>query len=66
MIDPTNAARQARFRKARALGFEYVSGYLPPKRAAKVRQWLTEAEQSATQSGPRGENISAPESGGKA
>lgn len=47
MTDPTNAARQARHRKARALGYEHVSGYLPPKRAAKVRQWLAEAEQDA-------------------
>ena len=42
--DPTNAARQARHRKARALGYEHVAGYLPPKRAAKVREWLAEAE----------------------
>lgn len=43
--DPTNAARQARFRKARALGYEGVpAGYLPPERAEIVRQWLSEAE----------------------
>lgn len=43
--DPTNAARQARHRKARALGFESVpAGYLPPERAALVREWLAEAD----------------------
>jgi hypothetical protein len=47
MVDPTNAARQARHRKARALGYEHVAGYLPPKRAAKVRLWLDEAERDA-------------------
>jgi hypothetical protein len=45
--DPTNAARQARYRKARALGYEHVAGYLPPKRAARVRAWLAEAERTA-------------------
>jgi hypothetical protein len=28
----------------RALRYEHVSGWLPPKRAAKVRQWIGEAE----------------------
>jgi predicted GIY-YIG superfamily endonuclease len=46
--DPNNAARVARHRKARALGYEHVAGYLPPKRAAKVRQWLVEAKIEAT------------------
>jgi hypothetical protein len=43
MTDPTNAARQARFRKARSLGLEYVSGYLPPESAEMVRGWIAEA-----------------------
>lgn len=43
MSDPTNAARQARLRKMRAAGFEHVEGWLPPKRAAKVRQWIEDA-----------------------
>jgi hypothetical protein len=46
--DPTNAARQARHRKARALGYESIpAGYLPPRRARKVREWLLEADQDA-------------------
>lgn len=46
--DITNAARQARFRKMRAAGYEHVEGWLPPKQAAKVRQWLAEASPPAT------------------
>lgn len=47
MTDPTNAARQARFRRMRASGLQYVSGYLPPKRAMLVHIWMSEAERSA-------------------
>lgn len=52
MTDPTNAARQARHRKARALGFESIpGGYLPPERARQVWEWLDEAN-AAVQSLP--------------
>jgi hypothetical protein len=44
VTDPTNAARQARHRKARALGYVSIpAGYLPQRRALKVFQWLDEA-----------------------
>jgi hypothetical protein len=46
--DPTNAARQARLRKMRAAGFEHVEGWLPPKRAAKVRQWIEDEAEKLT------------------
>jgi anti-sigma factor RsiW len=51
--DPTNAARQARLRKMRAEGLEYVSGWLPPERAAEVRQWLDEAKAEPTPAQPQ-------------
>lgn len=61
MTDPTNAARQARHRKARALGYVSIpAGYLPHRRALKVFKWLDEAaEQIAPEAGTSGENISA-------
>ena len=44
LTDHTNAARQARHRKARALGYVSIpAGYLPQRRALKVFQWLDEA-----------------------
>jgi hypothetical protein len=45
--DPTNAARQARFRKMRALGYEHVSGWLPPKLAAKFWRMMAETDAAA-------------------
>jgi hypothetical protein len=65
LTDPTNAIRQARFRKARALGLEYVSGYLPPDRAGTVRGWITEAlerkePETGTQPVEHLENIGGP------
>jgi hypothetical protein len=45
--DPTNAARQARFRKMRALGYEHVSGWLAPKQAAKFWRMMAETDAAA-------------------